>query len=185
MFENTLSIIAAPKGTKAALEKGGTLNAVGIAQAMRRELGKNVVPALRRYRQTVNERSAAMERERAAMAKPKIDATGVRAAMLRQETRSYLRSLNDGERLKVLTDKPDRRERSRTKRQVHTFAQRPWRRGDLTHRSSRRRPFKSCRMVAALPWVSIGNPPVPGDLVDKNPKVHGLQGALFALYHRP
>ena len=35
------------------------------------------------------------------------------------------------------------------------------------------------------PWVSIGNPPMPGDLVDKNPKVHGLQGALFALHHGP
>ena len=74
---------------------------------MQRELDKNVVPALRRYRQTVNERSAAMERERAAMAKPKIDASDVTAAMLRQETRTYLRGLNDGERLKLLIDKPD------------------------------------------------------------------------------
>ena len=107
MLENTLSMIAGPKVKKAALEKSGTLNAIGIAQAMRRELGKDIVPTLRRMRQTVDERSAAIERERATMAKPKIDATDVTAAMLRQETRTYLRSLNDGERLKLLIDKPD------------------------------------------------------------------------------
>jgi len=56
MFENALSYIAAPQAKKAALEKVGTLNARGVAEALRRDLGKAVVPELRRIRQTVNER---------------------------------------------------------------------------------------------------------------------------------
>ena len=47
-----------PQAKKAALEKAGTLNARGVAEALRRDLGK-AVPELRRIRQTVNERSAA------------------------------------------------------------------------------------------------------------------------------
>ena len=40
-----------PQAKKAALEKAGTLNARGVAEALRRDLGK-VVPELRRIRQT-------------------------------------------------------------------------------------------------------------------------------------
>ena len=47
-----------PQAKKAALEKAGTLNARGVAETLRRDLGK-VVPELRRIRQTVNERTAA------------------------------------------------------------------------------------------------------------------------------
>jgi hypothetical protein len=59
--------------------------------------------------------------------------------------------------------------------------------GRLIHRPmGRRRPaLRQSTGPYTCPWVSIGNPPMPGDLVDKNPKVHGLQGALFALYHGP
>ena len=46
-----------PQAKKAAFEKAGTLNARGVAEALRRDLGK-VVPELRRI-QTVNERTAA------------------------------------------------------------------------------------------------------------------------------
>ena len=47
-----------PQAKKAAFEKARTLNARGVAEALRRDLGK-VVPELRRTRQTVNERTAA------------------------------------------------------------------------------------------------------------------------------
>ena len=47
-----------PQAKKAAFERAGTLNARGVAEALRRDLGK-VVPELRRIRQTVNERTAA------------------------------------------------------------------------------------------------------------------------------
>jgi hypothetical protein len=33
------------------------------------------------------------------------------------------------------------------------------------------------------PRILLGNREVPGDLLDTNPKVHTLQGALFALNH--
>jgi hypothetical protein len=48
-----------------------------------------------------------MKHERATLAKPKIDATDLAAAMLRQELRTYLRGLDLSERMTALTDKPD------------------------------------------------------------------------------
>ena len=51
-------LIAAPQAKKAALEKAESLNARSVAEALRGDLGKAVVPELRRIRQTVNERSA-------------------------------------------------------------------------------------------------------------------------------
>jgi hypothetical protein len=107
MLETVLSFIAAPKVKKVALEKPGTLDAHGVAQALRRDLGKDVVPELRRIRRVVSERKEAMKNERAALGKPKIDATDVAAAMLRQETRTYLRGLTLGERMNVLSNNPD------------------------------------------------------------------------------
>jgi hypothetical protein len=85
MFENALSFIPAPRIKKAALEKAGTLSARGVAEALRRDLDKEVVPELRRVLRVVNERHEAMKHERAALAKPKIDVTDVAAAMLRPE----------------------------------------------------------------------------------------------------
>ena len=107
MFENVLSMMASPRVKQAALEKGGTLNAVGIAQALREELGKEVVPTLRRTRQDIDEQSASLVQQRAALAKPKLDTADIPAAMRRQEMRTVLRGLSDLDRLKVLTNNPD------------------------------------------------------------------------------
>lgn len=107
MFETALSFIAAPKAKKAAIEKAGTLNARGVAEALRRDLGKDVVPELRRIRRVVNERKEATKHERAALAKLTIDTTDVAAAILRQDMRSYLRGLSLGERMNVLSNNPD------------------------------------------------------------------------------
>jgi hypothetical protein len=51
-------VLAAPQAREAALEKTETLNARSVAEALRGDLGKAVVPELRRIRETVNERSA-------------------------------------------------------------------------------------------------------------------------------
>ena len=51
-------LIAAPQARKAALEKAETLNARTVAEALRDDSGKAVVPELRHIHQTVNERSA-------------------------------------------------------------------------------------------------------------------------------
>jgi hypothetical protein len=107
MLENALSFIAAPKVMKDRIAKVGTLNALGIAQAMRRELSKDVVPELRRIRRVVSERKEATKHERAALAKPTIDATDLAAALLRQEMRTYLRDLSLAERMNVLSNNPD------------------------------------------------------------------------------
>ena len=47
----------APRAKKAALEKAETLNARGVEEALRRDLGKAVVPEL--IRQTIKERGEA------------------------------------------------------------------------------------------------------------------------------
>jgi hypothetical protein len=107
MFETAVSFIPAPALKKAALEKPGTLNARGVAEALRRDLGKHVVPELRSTLRVVNERKAAMKHERAALAKPKIDSTDVVAAMQRREIRDYLHGLESAERMKMLLDNPD------------------------------------------------------------------------------
>ena len=46
-------LIATPQAKKAALERAETLNARSVAEALRGDLGKPVVPELRRIRQTV------------------------------------------------------------------------------------------------------------------------------------
>jgi hypothetical protein len=104
MFENALTFIAAPQAKRAAIEKAGTLNARGVAEEMRREMGKLVVPELRRILREVNGRRDAVQAERAALATPKTDATD---APLRAEARAYLRSLTDGERMQTLLADPD------------------------------------------------------------------------------
>ena len=53
-----MALIATPQAKKTAREKAETLNARSVAEALRGDLGKAVVPELRRIRQTVNERSA-------------------------------------------------------------------------------------------------------------------------------
>ena len=75
MLENAVTFIAAPKAMKSKLEAPGTLNSRGVEEALRRELGKNVIPELRRTRRIVAERKEAVKQERAALAKPKIDST--------------------------------------------------------------------------------------------------------------
>jgi hypothetical protein len=57
-YRQPLSLLRSPQAKKAALEKAGMLNVRSVAEALRRDLG-NVVPELRRTRQTVNERTAA------------------------------------------------------------------------------------------------------------------------------
>jgi hypothetical protein len=107
MFQNAVTFIAAPKAMKSKLEAPGTLNLRGVEEALRRELGKNVIPELRRIHRIVTERKEAMKQERAALAKPKIDATDAAAISLRWESRDFLRGLDAGERMKVLMDNPD------------------------------------------------------------------------------
>jgi hypothetical protein len=107
MFENAVTFIAAPKAMKSKLEAPGTLNSRGVEEALRRELGKNVVPELRRILRVVNERKAAIKNERAVLATPKIDSTDLAATLRRQEIRGYFRSLELGDRIKVLLDNPD------------------------------------------------------------------------------
>lgn len=107
MLDNALSFIPVPKAKKNAIEKPGTLNARGVAEALRRDLGKVVVPELRRIRRVVNERKEAMKHERAALTKPNIDTTDVAAALRRQEMRTYLRGLSLAERMGTLLNNPD------------------------------------------------------------------------------
>jgi hypothetical protein len=106
MFETALSFIPAPKLKRSALEKPGTLNARGVAEALRQEVGK-YVPELRRIYCIINERKEALKHERAALAKPKIDPGDAAAAAMRPEIRTYLRGLEPAERMKVLLDNPD------------------------------------------------------------------------------
>jgi hypothetical protein len=65
MLEDALSFIAAPKAMKSKLEAPGALNSRGVEEALRRELGKNVIPELCRTRRIVAERKDALKHERA------------------------------------------------------------------------------------------------------------------------
>ena len=69
LLETTLSFLDAPKAKKEAIGKTGRLSSSELAQALQRELGKEVVPALHRIRRAVDEGTMAIERERNASAK--------------------------------------------------------------------------------------------------------------------
>lgn len=107
MFENAVSFIDAPKLKHAALTKTGALSLRGVAEELRRDLGKHVVPEIRRVQREVNAQRDTLKTERKHMVKPKIDTTDLAAAVMRQEIRTYLRGLDTGERMKVLLNKPD------------------------------------------------------------------------------
>lgn len=64
LLETTLSFLDAPKAKKEAIGKTGRLNSSELARALQRELGKEVVPALRRICQVVDEGTTAIERKR-------------------------------------------------------------------------------------------------------------------------
>ena len=76
---------------------------------MRGELSRNIMPELRRIRKVAKERRAVVEGQRAALAQVKVDPTDVVGALQRQEIRSYLRGLSDGERMRLLIENPDPR----------------------------------------------------------------------------
>lgn len=107
MLETALSFFAAPAAKRAKLAEPGTLSERGLAESLRKDLGTNVVPELRRIRKTVDERRAAIGEERKALARPRIDTADVAAAMLRQEMRAYLRELSSGDRMAALIDNAD------------------------------------------------------------------------------
>lgn len=107
MFETALSFIEAPKLKHAALVKTGNLSARGLGEALRHDLGKDVVPELRRMRRDINARQEALKEERAGLAKPKVDASDLAAAMRRQELRTYFRGLESAERMKILLECPE------------------------------------------------------------------------------
>jgi len=109
MIDNALTAIDAPKAMKDRVAQIKTLNALGIAQALRGELSRNVVPELRRIRRVAQERRDVVKSQREALAQVKVDATDVVGALQRQEMRTYLRTLDDGERMKLLTDGDDHR----------------------------------------------------------------------------
>lgn len=109
MIEDALVAIGAPKEMKARVAQAGTLNELGLAQALRGELSRNIVPELRRIRKLAQERRAAVEAQRAALAQVKVDPADLVGALQRQEIRSYLRGLSDGERMRLLIENPDPR----------------------------------------------------------------------------
>ena len=67
MLETALTFIAAPQAMKAEIEAPRTLNAHGVAEALRNKLSKSVVPELARILRVVNERKAALVVERASI----------------------------------------------------------------------------------------------------------------------
>lgn len=109
MVETALAATGAPKAAQERVAQNRTLNALGIAQALRGELTRNVVPELRRIRRVAQERRAAVESQRAAMAQVRVDAADVVGARHREEMRAHLRGLDDGARMKVLIEDPDPR----------------------------------------------------------------------------
>lgn len=63
MLENALTFIGVPKAMNERVSKAGTLNELGIAQALRGELNKAVMPELRRIRDAIAERRDAIARQ--------------------------------------------------------------------------------------------------------------------------
>jgi hypothetical protein len=101
-FNTALSFMGAGGAKRSELEKRGTLSPKGVAEAVREFAGKGVIPELKKFRERVAAERANLKQRRAALGKPKVDPTDLAAAMLRQEYRSYVRSLGLGDRARVL-----------------------------------------------------------------------------------
>ena len=106
-FETALSFIGAGAAKRAELAKPGTLSPKGIADGVRDFASKGVVPELKKFRALVATDRANLQQRRNKLGKPTIDPTDAAAAVLRQEYRSYLRSLPMGDRTRLVLSGDD------------------------------------------------------------------------------
>lgn len=106
-FETALSFLGAGTAKRAELAKTGTLSPKGIAEAMQAYADKNMLPALAKFREQVTSERANLAMKREHLSRPKIDRTDAAAAMLRAEYRSHLRTLSQGEQIRVLLSGDD------------------------------------------------------------------------------
>ena len=90
---------------RASLEKGGRLTKNGVSDDVRKFAAEKVIPGLRRGSWEAERALSAAKHRRLQLAIKPADKTDVAGALLRQETRAYLRGLDQGERVRlVMTD---------------------------------------------------------------------------------
>ncbi|MEY9780350.1 hypothetical protein [Sinorhizobium fredii] len=84
-----------------------TLSQKGLDEAMREFVSKEIVPELARSRGKLEASIEAVDAKRQALTIPKPDKSDIAGALLRQELRTHLRSLSQGQRAALLLQNPD------------------------------------------------------------------------------
>lgn len=102
VFNNLTGFIGATGTKRAELEKRGTLTHRGVRDELQDFADGAMIPELRRARERVNQARADLKLRRASLSKPKIDPADVAAAVLRQDMRAYVRSLEPLQRAATL-----------------------------------------------------------------------------------
>lgn len=103
MFERTFALADVAAAKKVELARPGTLSPKGIAQALRTQLSVGAAAELRKHLEAVEANEAAIRAETERLATPEIDRSDLMGEMQRQEMRTWLRSMDDGDRLARLT----------------------------------------------------------------------------------
>ena len=85
------------------LEKSGRYSERGLREAIRGDFAKNTLPEVSKLTERLSGYKDATANKRAKMALPKVDPEDPYAAMLRQEARAIMRSMQIGEVMGVLT----------------------------------------------------------------------------------
>ncbi len=98
-FNKTLTFIEALPAQKRDLAKPGDLSPKGLNEAVRRVAAEKVVPDLRRAAWEAEKTRNGVRNERLKLAVPTPDKTDIASALLRQELRTYLRSMEHGARI--------------------------------------------------------------------------------------
>lgn len=107
MFENVASFAAAPAVRKAQFAENRNLSAAGVNDELRRFLARGAVPEIRRTLAYVEASKASLSEARAKLSRPAIDPADTMGAAHRREAREFLRTVDAGERVRLLLDNPD------------------------------------------------------------------------------
>ncbi|WOS62167.1 hypothetical protein [Sinorhizobium fredii] len=106
-FNEAASLVEKLGAKHREVQAKGTLSQKGIDEAMREFATKEIVPSLARARGKLEASTEAVDAKRQALTIPKPDKSDIAGALLRQELRTYLRSMSRGDRADLLLRDPD------------------------------------------------------------------------------
>ncbi len=106
-LDTVFSFFSVAANKRRELSSDGSLSDKGVETKLQQYLDASITPAIKRYERQVEETQLSIAEMRAALMRPSIDKTDAAGAVLRQETRTYLRGLSAADRISILMNDSD------------------------------------------------------------------------------